>query len=1404
LEYIFINTHSFFPQKRISPEKVEKILPFSLEKTFEAFKKRHLRYKKEMSLNDFFTAILAGGSERNLFFMWPALDRIPIQYINEFSGKGNIQYKNVFIFPEPSVIDSQYIPLEKIFYLKGHITVYKTDATRTTALPIEFQVTDFGFLPHSLTRYCQISRKATIVYKQPSIDLEGGVAKYEINPSNINYNSEQPNIFKNTDFFSELSEKNGVIGPVTYPMVMANIALWDKLFAFQQNLLTKLAANEIKVKNNNVVVAYIATTTAVKKSLSASSILSYQLDKNQTLNEKRLLLKENPNIVGLFTKEVRLLHLSCKLKKSEFKNQSEYLSQLETTKFIIDKCSSDDLDMLLVKNHSGFLDDSGSFNYDNYIKFMYNVADSKQFLRLENILVCTTNEIDISNDRNKASALQIIDSRRNLELAEIENDNDITVFAKGRSINEIKAIQREEKARRKDEVINRYNRLISEIKNQTFSQEEIDFNLYFSISSDSIDDFNNFLSNARTLKLIVDVQLAFSKNQRFQKSFKRLKNGDVNNPLLARMLFDAGNLLPIDRPAPSFKFHNENLNIEQKEAIGKTYASESICAIQGPPGTGKTTVIAEIVEQFADRSQRVLVSSENKRAIDNVARKIEQNILSSSLNSNVVFISKVDQDLKKRHLRNLISGVTDVEKNIIARSMAIINETVGQYEKAENLFSQMKKTMFDLEAEYAQTSANGIRRDSVLEEIREQQRHVVPLDDNIANLRANAFVIRIELDRLLQEMKNLEGYFFECLADDDDDNNQFLRQTFDDLMSLQHLRMITRQRLDRYLMADREILANDIAKIISMKQSLLMCLEKTLLFERMNETGLSGAELEKAQNSYMKFCDEHPDVDIQNDFELPLIDLLHPKALKEILQSADPEQTFFERDSEFRMMMSRHIEELDAKIAPLQIALKENVEATERLQNERSDAVGTIQALGGESVIIDQPVQKANLMTKLTDVIETASINFEGDSLEEMMTSVRSFWLEWQMDNSARIKNYDRIRWLRQIQEHGRHRSIQHSGVKNIAETAANVIGLTTSAAQSIKSKDHDIEIFVKNWSPDVHIVDEVSKTSLGELVNLLIDSKQIVLVGDHRQLQPKYEFDRLEDSRIAIMAVPDFTTGDNEKYSLIYQKSLFQMFYQRATDHYRSFLVRQHRFHEDIQRLVNNFYADQPLMLGDPNHQNGRCEHHLTLMGTSRPLIEPRHHIVFVNCPDFEAKDRGNIYNPQEAKVVNALVRQIVPLIMKLEEKLSLGILSAYGRQQSEFNLQKSDAIRVLKRSYDEKTRLEPPIISTIDDSQGQERDIVIVSMVRNPRVPSKCDPSFIQSYQRINVALSRARRLLIVVGSEKFLSGIRINIPSHIGDSSRDRENVAIYADIIETIKGVGAFIQADDILNGAEDDQ
>ena len=51
--------------------------------------------------------------------------------------------------------------------------------------------------------------------------------------------------------------------------------------------------------------------------------------------------------------------------------------------------------------------------------------------------------------------------------------------------------------------------------------------------------------------------------------------------------------------------------------------------------------------------------------------------------------------------------------------------------------------------------------------------------------------------------------------------------------------------------------------------------------------------------------------------------------------------------------------------------------------------------------------------------------------------------------------------------------------------------------------------------------------------------------------------------------------------------------------------------------------------------------------------------------------------------------------------------------------------------------------IISTVDDFQGDERDVIILSMVRNPANAEKANAEFIKKFERINVALSRARKL-------------------------------------------------------------
>ena len=87
---------------------------------------------------------------------------------------------------------------------------------------------------------------------------------------------------------------------------------------------------------------------------------------------------------------------------------------------------------------------------------------------------------------------------------------------------------------------------------------------------------------------------------------------------------------------------------------------------------------------------------------------------------------------------------------------------------------------------------------------------------------------------------------------------------------------------------------------------------------------------------------------------------------------------------------------------------------------------------------------------------------------------------------------------------------------------------------------------------------------------------------------------------------------------------------------------------------------------------------------------------------------------------------------------------------------------------------------------------------MVRNPEKPEKSNPGFILAYQRINVALSRARRLLIVVGNKRYLEtkGV-IDLPDVNGNPAHDQRRFRVYEEIINTIESFGKSIDDVDVL-------
>ena len=89
---------------------------------------------------------------------------------------------------------------------------------------------------------------------------------------------------------------------------------------------------------------------------------------------------------------------------------------------------------------------------------------------------------------------------------------------------------------------------------------------------------------------------------------------------------------------------------------------------------------------------------------------------------------------------------------------------------------------------------------------------------------------------------------------------------------------------------------------------------------------------------------------------------------------------------------------------------------------------------------------------------------------------------------------------------------------------------------------------------------------------------------------------------------------------------------------------------------------------------------------------------------------------------------------------------------------------------------------VSSVDEFQGKEEDIIIVNLVRNNK--SKGVSDFVKKLERINVALSRARKMLIVVGAKSFFT--RLDIEMESLDDATIRYTKKLYNEIYNRIEG------------------
>jgi superfamily I DNA and/or RNA helicase len=160
----------------------------------------------------------------------------------------------------------------------------------------------------------------------------------------------------------------------------------------------------------------------------------------------------------------------------------------------------------------------------------------------------------------------------------------------------------------------------------------------------------------------------------------------------------------------------------------------------------------------------------------------------------------------------------------------------------------------------------------------------------------------------------------------------------------------------------------------------------------------------------------------------------------------------------------------------------------------------------------------------------------------------------------------------------------------------------------------------------------------------------------------------------------------------------------------------------------------------GDKWSNRGSRYHGLDNM----PFIKPDVHAIWVDVDGKEEKIGHSPMNKAELKAIEKILK-VLRASEGYEEYFShctrpedeeIGIITFYGAQVKE--LQKMN----------KEGRFGPGKfkIDVVDSFQGMERNIVIISTVRTDRI------GFAKEIERINVAFSRAKRLLIVVGDKDF----------------------------------------------------
>lgn len=280
--------------------------------------------------------------------------------------------------------------------------------------------------------------------------------------------------------------------------------------------------------------------------------------------------------------------------------------------------------------------------------------------------------------------------------------------------------------------------------------------------------------------------------------------------------------------------------------------------------------------------------------------------------------------------------------------------------------------------------------------------------------------------------------------------------------------------------------------------------------------------------------------------------------------------------------------------------------------------------------------------------------------------------------------------------------------VENIqSQIAKEVIRQSQVITATLVGANHHT---IQNLHFDVVIIDEAGQALEPSCWIPIVKTQKVILAGDHQQLPPTIKSSQAEKAGLGSTLL--------EKVVKLHPEAVVM-------------LEEQYRMNEKIMQFSSQQFYKNALKAADIVKNHSFDEFPVIFIDTAGSGFE-------------EKIEESAISNPEEAQFVLKFIQQWINEQNLEQDFPSIGIISPY-RKQVKVLEEMAEANAFFKENRSQIT------IQTIDGFQGQERDAIFISLTRSN---SDQKIGFLSELRRLNVAMTRAKKKLVIVGDSSTLS--------------------------------------------------